>query len=114
MSPEGTHSLLSVCYSAFRDRLTQTETFNKVSLQTSSSPRRCRLVARGGYFTHRLREVNNLSFDWLLFYPTPSLLPPRSLAHSERDFRRFFQLEARSLEADFAAVWPVPFVSGGQ
>jgi len=29
ISPEGTHSLLSVCYSAFRDRLTQTRDFQQ-------------------------------------------------------------------------------------
>jgi hypothetical protein len=97
MSPEGTRSLLSVCYSAFRDRLTSNRDLYRVSSQTSSSPRRCRLVARGGYFTHRLREVNCLFFGRWFFFSTP-FLPASPVS---RSFRCFFQPRAPSLESRF-------------
>jgi hypothetical protein len=95
MSPEGTHSLLSVCYSAFRDRLTQTRDFQQSLFRL---PRHLGVAAllRGVVTLLTVFEKSTT-----FFFRSSSFLRPRR--HS--DIHSLERLRCRR---------PVPFVSGGR
>jgi hypothetical protein len=93
MLPEGTHSLLSVCYSAFRDRLTQTETSTSLFadfLVTSALPPCCE-----GWLLYSPPPRSQQPFFRLFAFlpgPVPACHPVHSPVQSAT-FAAFFSLE---------------------